>query len=89
LSHNGVVETGARAYFEKVMKVTEAYHMEMLERVANGENPDTIAQEKAKWVKGLTDIQTFDVMYNMTKLLIKRSHYASKKHNLFTLPLSI
>ena len=89
LSHNGVVETGARAYFEKVMKVTEAYHVEMLERVANGENPDTIAQEKAKWVNGLTDIQTFDVMYNMTKLLIKRSHYASKKHNLFTLPLSI
>ena len=89
LSHNGVVETGARAYFEKVMKVTEAYHLEMLERVANGENPDTIAMEKAKWVDSLTDIQTFDVMYNMAKLLIKRSHSASKKHNLFTLPLNI
>ena len=89
LSHNGVVKTGARAYFEKVMKVTEAYHMEMLERVANGENPDAIAMEKAKWVASLTDIQTFDVMYNMTKLLIKRSHSASKKQNLFALPLNI
>jgi 2-aminobenzoylacetyl-CoA thioesterase len=87
LSHNGVVETGARAYFEKVMKVTERYHTEMLERVAKGENPDDIALEKAKWVDSLTDIQTFDVMYNMAKLLIKRSHSASKKHNLFTLPL--
>jgi glyoxylase-like metal-dependent hydrolase (beta-lactamase superfamily II) len=86
LSHNGVVETGARAYFEKVMRVTEAYHMEMLERVAKGENPDTIATEKAQWVNSLTDIQTYDVMFNMAKLLIKRSHTASTKHNLFTLP---
>jgi len=86
LSHNGVVETGARAYFEKVMAVTEAYHMEMLERSTNGENPETIALEKAKWVNSLTDIQTFEVMFNMAKLLIKRSHSASKRHNLFTLP---
>ena len=86
LSHNGVVATGARAYFEKVMKVTEAYHMEMLERVAKGENPEAIALEKANWVNSITDIQTFEVMYNMAKLLIKKSHTASKKHNLFTLP---
>jgi glyoxylase-like metal-dependent hydrolase (beta-lactamase superfamily II) len=86
LSHNGIVETGARAYFEKVMKVTEAYHLEMLERIAKGENPDTIALEKAEWVNSLTDIQPFKVMYDMAKLLIRRSHSASKKHNLFTLP---
>ena len=35
-------------------------------------------------MSSLTDIQTFDVMYNMTKLLIKRSNSASKKHNLLT-----
>jgi 2-aminobenzoylacetyl-CoA thioesterase len=86
LSHNGVVATGARAYFEKVIQVTESYHMEMLERVAKGENTDTIATEKAQWVNSLTDIQTYDVMFNMAKLLIKRSHSASTKHNLFTLP---
>jgi glyoxylase-like metal-dependent hydrolase (beta-lactamase superfamily II) len=86
LSHNGVVETGARAYFEKVMQDTEAYHVEMLERVAKGENPETIATEKAQWVNSLTDIQTYDVMFNMAKLLIRRSHSASTKHNLFTLP---
>jgi glyoxylase-like metal-dependent hydrolase (beta-lactamase superfamily II) len=86
LSHNGVVETGTHAYFEKVMKVTEAYHTEMLERIAKGENSETIALEKAKWVNSITDIQTFEVMFNMAKLLIRRSHSASKKHNLFTLP---
>jgi hypothetical protein len=86
LSHNGVVSTGARAYFEKVMKVTEAYHTEMLERVANGEDIEKIATDKAQWVNSITDIQTYDVMFNMAKLLIRRSHTASKKHNLFTLP---
>jgi len=86
LSHNGVVSTGARAYFEKVMKVTEAYHTEMLERVADGEDIEKIATDKAQWVNSITDIQTYDVMFNMAKLLIKKSHIASKKHNLFTLP---
>ena len=86
LSHNGVVETGAHAYFEKVMTVTEAYHTEMLARVAKGENPETIATEKANWVNSLTDIQTYDVMFNMAKLLIRRSQTASTRHNLFTLP---
>ena len=86
LSHNGIVETGAHAYFEKVMAVTEAYHTEMLSRVGKGENPETIATEKANWVNTLTDIQTYDVMYNMAKLLIKRSQTASTRHNLFTLP---
>ena len=86
LSHNGVVQTGARAYFEKVMKVTEAYHTEMMARVEKGEEIEAIATDKAKWVNSITDIQTYDVMYNMAKLLIKRSHLASKKHNLFTLP---
>jgi glyoxylase-like metal-dependent hydrolase (beta-lactamase superfamily II) len=86
LSHNGVVATGSRAYFEKVMNATEAYHTEMLERVAKGEDIEKIATDKAQWVNSITDIQTYDVMFNMAKLLIKRSSYASKKHNLFTLP---
>jgi glyoxylase-like metal-dependent hydrolase (beta-lactamase superfamily II) len=86
LSHNGVVTTGSRAYFEKTMKATEAYHNEMLARVESGEDIEKIATEKARWVNSITDIQTYDVMYNMSKLLIKRSQLASKKHNLFTLP---
>jgi glyoxylase-like metal-dependent hydrolase (beta-lactamase superfamily II) len=86
LSHNGVVATGSRAYFEKAMNATEAYHTEMLERVAKGEDIEKIATDKAQWVNSITDIQTYDVMFNMAKLLIKRSSYASKKHNLFTLP---
>jgi len=58
----------------------------MLARVAKGENPETIATEKANWVNSLTDIQTYDVMFNMAKLLIRRSQTASTRHNLFTLP---
>jgi hypothetical protein len=86
LSHNGVVTTGARAYFEQIMRATEAYHTEMLERTSKGEDIDKVATDKAEWVNSITDIQTYDVMFNMAKLLIKRSLYASKKHNLFTLP---
>jgi hypothetical protein len=86
LSHKGVVEIGARTYFEKVMKRTKAYHMEMLERINKGENLETIAIERAKWVSSITDIQPFEVMSSMTKLLIKRSLSASKKQNLFNLP---
>ena len=86
LSHNGVLETDARSYFEKVMKLTKAYHLEMLERINKGENPEAVATEKAKWVSSITDIQPFEVMAAMTKLLIKRSLSASKKQNLFNLP---
>jgi glyoxylase-like metal-dependent hydrolase (beta-lactamase superfamily II) len=86
LSHNGVIEGGAYAHFQRVMKITESYHMEMLERLEKGEDPEKIAKDKAEWVNSLTDIQTFEVMYNLAKLLIKRPHSASKKHNLFTLP---
>ena len=86
LSHNGVLETDSRSYFEKVMKLTKAYHLEMLERINKGENPEAVAMEKAKWVSSITDIQPFEVMTAMTKLLIKRSLSASKKQNLFNLP---
>jgi len=52
-----------------------------------GENPETIAPEKANWVnQPQQDIQTYDVMFNMAKLLIRRSQTASTRHNLFTLP---
>jgi hypothetical protein len=68
------------------MKLTKAYHIEMLERINKGENPEAVAMEKAKWVSSITDIQPFEVMAAMTKLLIKRSLSASKKQNLFNLP---
>ncbi len=86
LSHNGVVEGGIRDYFQKAIRATESYHLEMLARVSNGEDTENIALDKAKWVNTLTDIQTFEVMQNLAKLLINRSQSAADKENLFKFP---
>jgi len=75
---NGVVSTGARAYFEKVMKVYRSLSHGNAGAVADGEDIEKIATDKAQWVNSITDIQTYDVMFNMAKLLIKKSHTARK-----------
>ena len=35
--------------------LTQAYHLEMLVRVSNGDDPDDIAKEKAQWVLSISD----------------------------------
>ena len=86
LSHNCVVEGGIKDYFQKAIRATESYHLEMLKRVNEGEDIESIALDKAKWVNSLTDIQTFEVMQNLAKLLITRSQSVADKENLFTVP---
>ena len=73
LSHNGVPEMDPRRYLGKAMRATENYHMELLKRAERGEGPDQIAMDKARFVSELTDIQPFKVIYDMCRLLIKRS----------------
>jgi glyoxylase-like metal-dependent hydrolase (beta-lactamase superfamily II) len=73
LSHNGVIEGDVSKHFDKALKATEAYHKELLKRLAEGEDPKQIALEKAQWVNTITDIQPFNIMNNLTKLLIKIS----------------
>jgi glyoxylase-like metal-dependent hydrolase (beta-lactamase superfamily II) len=85
LSHNTVVDGWLEGYFQKAMKATESYHLEMLERLSKGEDPEEIALDKAKWVNSLTDIQTFEVMYNLAKLMLGRSQSESGKKKLFTI----
>ncbi len=85
LSHNTVVDGWLEGYFQKAIKATESYHLEMLERLGKGEDPEKIALEKAKWVNSLTDIQTFEVMYNLAKLMLARSQSESGKKKLFTI----
>jgi glyoxylase-like metal-dependent hydrolase (beta-lactamase superfamily II) len=85
LSHNTVVDGWLKEYFQKAIKATESYHLEMVERVGKGEDPEKIALEKAEWVNSLTDIQTFEVMYNLAKLMLARSQSEAGKKKLFTI----
>jgi glyoxylase-like metal-dependent hydrolase (beta-lactamase superfamily II) len=85
LSHNTVVDGSLGDYFQKAIKATESYHLEMLERLGKGEDPENIALDKAKWVNSLTDIQTFEVMYNLAKLMLTRSQSEAGKKKLFTI----
>jgi len=85
LSHNTVVDGWLKDYLQKAIKATESYHLEMVERVSKGEDPEKIALEKAQWVNSLTDIQTFEVMYNLAKLMLARSQSEAGKKKLFTI----
>lgn len=73
LSHNGVKNGDVRAFFQKALSVTEAYHLEMLVRMSNGDDPDEIAKEKAEWVLSIADHMPFKVMAPMCRLLINHS----------------
>jgi 2-aminobenzoylacetyl-CoA thioesterase len=73
LSHNGVRNGDVKAFFQKALSVTEAYHLEMLVRVSNGEDPQDIANEKAQWVNTIADHMPYKVMGPMCRLLISRS----------------
>ena len=73
LSHNAVIEGDVRQFLEKAMKATETYHNDLLQRLNRGESTESIALERAQFVSSLTDIQPFKVMYDLCKLMIKRS----------------
>jgi glyoxylase-like metal-dependent hydrolase (beta-lactamase superfamily II) len=86
LCHNGVVNGNLTDYFTRALVATAAYHTEMLERLANDEDPRGIAQEKADWVNTLTDIQTLEVMQQLAKVLVSRSQREADKEDFITLP---
>jgi len=86
LSHNCVIEGDVGHYFQKAIRATESYHREMLERLGNGEEPEKVIWEKARWVNTLTDDHPLEIMYSMAKVLMKRSQSEAGKENLFTLP---
>jgi len=73
LSHNAVIEGNVRQFLEKAMKATKNYHLDLLQRLSRGESTESIALEKAQFVSSLTDIQPFKVIYDLCRLMIKRS----------------
>jgi glyoxylase-like metal-dependent hydrolase (beta-lactamase superfamily II) len=83
LSHNCVIEGSVGHYLQKAIGATESYHLEMLERLGNGVDPEKVILEKAKWVNTLTDHHPFEIMYSMSKILIRRSQSEAGKENLF------
>lgn len=78
LSHNGIIQGDVKGHLHKAMRATEDYHRELLQRLTMGEIAEKIALEKARFVSGLTDIQPFRVMYDLCKLMIKRSQTNGK-----------
>jgi len=85
-SHGGIVEGEPRDYLQRVMKATESYHREMLERLTQGESPEEIALDKAKWVYTFTNLQPFKLIRAMTELTIRRSQAVVDKGDLFNIP---
>jgi glyoxylase-like metal-dependent hydrolase (beta-lactamase superfamily II) len=84
LGHHGVID-GRQDYLPRAMRATEAYHQEMLERTDAGEDPKEIAQEKAEWVRSLTDIVPIETMYYLSTILIKRSQSVGNNESLFAI----
>jgi len=85
-SHGGVVEGEPRRYLQRVMKATESYHRELMERVAGGEDPEEVILEKAKWVYTFTNLQPFKLIHIMTGVTLKRSQSVADEDGLFVIP---
>jgi glyoxylase-like metal-dependent hydrolase (beta-lactamase superfamily II) len=83
LSHFGVVEGDSKAFLKKSLKATEAYHNEMIKRTGNGEDNNSVALEKTKWVLSNHNYMTFELTEQMARLLIKRSQKDADKAGLF------
>ena len=85
-SHGGIIEGGVRHYLQRVMKATESYHSGMPERLRNGEDSKKISLETAKWVYTFTNLQPFELIHGMTRLMMKRSQAVADKEDLFLIP---
>jgi hypothetical protein len=57
----------------------------MLNRIKKGDNPDTVTLETAKWVYTFTNLQPFQVIHGLTKLMLKRSQASAGNPDLFKL----
>jgi glyoxylase-like metal-dependent hydrolase (beta-lactamase superfamily II) len=82
LSHNGVVENPA-GYLRKALQATEKWHLEMMERISRGEEPEAIAEDKAQWVDSFANILPIQIQKDMCLLMIKRSQKDADKPGLF------
>jgi glyoxylase-like metal-dependent hydrolase (beta-lactamase superfamily II) len=82
VSHNYTLGD-VKHHFSKAIKATENFHTKMLDRVKKGENPEVVALDTAKWVYTFTNLQPFQVIHNLTKIMLKRSQASAGNPDLF------
>ena len=82
LSHSGVVNMDAKTYMQKALKATEAYHQELVDRLANGEDRKAINSEKRDFVISLGPLAYSNVIEFLCNLLTKNSQKESEKGSL-------
>ncbi len=82
LSHNYILGD-YKHHVEKAMRSTEAFHNKMLEKVKNGDTFENVALETAKWVYTFTNLQPFQVIHTLCKVMLKRSQGMAEQANLF------
>jgi hypothetical protein len=58
----------------------------MLRRLSNGEDSRQVSLATARWVYTFTNMQPFEVIHGLTRLMMKRSQSAAGKEDLFTRP---
>jgi|GEM_PF-2838103 len=68
-----IIEGGTGAFLQKALSGTKAYHHEMIDRVANGDDRQKIAQEKGDWVLSISSYMPYKVMAPLCQLLISFS----------------
>lgn len=83
LSHNGVIKGAdeVRAYFDKAITATEAYHERILSEIEAGKSPEEIAGELGAEVYEKIPLLPLDFFQKNCALLVKNSiAYAQKKN---------
>ncbi len=73
LSHNGLIKGDVSTYLEKALRATETYHLDLLERLSRGEEPENIAAEKADWVVSLGPLASHKMIVMLCTILLKHS----------------
>ena len=72
----------AKTYMNKALRATEAYHQELVERLANGEDRKAISSEKRDFVISLGPLAYPNVIEFLCNLLTKNSQKESEKGSL-------
>jgi glyoxylase-like metal-dependent hydrolase (beta-lactamase superfamily II) len=85
LCHNHTVKGDVRGFYVQAMKSTEAFHNDMLRKVAAGADPKQVTLDTAKWVYTFTNNQPFEVIFGLSRLMLKRSQTAAGKEGLFNI----
>jgi glyoxylase-like metal-dependent hydrolase (beta-lactamase superfamily II) len=83
LAHNGVIRYHVGEYLARAISAAEEYHLELLDRVARGEDQGEICREKADWVWNLGPLASYEAILFLCGLLLKRSQKEKDRAQFF------